>query len=752
MLRPFQHFALCSLILLATPTFAQEEIDLPKGMAPHEWELIDAYRDSRAGVLRGITAPPPVPVRTMGEWEEIQTLCVTWRSYPEVLKQIVRYAKEECEVMVICASSGGNSQSSITSYLLGNNAGGPPLPNLNNITFQTASSNSVWIRDYGPETMYFNEVDSLVLLDWIYNRPRPADDVLSDVIGNAKNIPVFNTTQAPNDLVHTGGNFMADGFGTGFSSNLVVYENGPSGNFNQTNKSAAQIDAIMQQWMGIQGGRYVKMTELPYDNISHIDMHMKLLDEETLLVGEFPPGVSDGPQIEQNLAFVLANYTSVFGTPYEVVRVPMVPSTSGGYPGSPYGNAYYRTYANQIFINKTVLVPTYREQYDTTGLRIIREALPGYRVVGINCENMISASGAIHCITKGIGVSDPLLIRHQRLRDVFAGADPYEVTAYIRHKSGIAAADLYWTTDTTAGFTAIPMVAGAGNNWSASIPAQPAGSTVFYYIRGTANNGKMMDRPIVAPQGAWRFKVNAVDIPATVKLFLEGPYDAGTGLMSDQLRIQGLIPTQEPFTGLGFTMNGGSGATLQPAVLNTSGSQAVVDWVLVELRDADAADQVLRTYPALLRRNGTVVMPDGGPFKFDVGGSYHIAVRHRNHFGCMTAQALELQPGLSLDLSLPATATWGTDARDQVNGVSLLWAGEVVRDGDLKYTGANNDRDPILAKIGGVIPTSTAAGYHLEDVDLDGVVKYTGANNDRDRILQNVGGVVPTAIRVEQLP
>jgi hypothetical protein len=37
-------------------------------------------------------------------------------------------------------------------------------------------------------------------------------------------------------------------------------------------------------------------------------------------------------------------------------------------------------------------------------------------------------------------------------------------------------------------------------------------------------------------------------------------------------------------------------------------------------------------------------------------------------------------------------------------------------------------------------------------VNLDGVVKYTNANNDRDPILQNIGGVIPTNTRQEQLP
>ena len=70
----------------------------------------------------------------------------------------------------------------------------------------------------------------------------------------------------------------------------------------------------------------------------------------------------------------------------------------------------------------------------------------------------------------------------------------------------------------------------------------------------------------------------------------------------------------------------------------------------------------------------------------------------------------------------------------------------------MKYVGNNNDRDPILARIGGTVPTNTVSGYYNEDVNLDGVVKYVGANNDRDITLQNIGGTMPTAVRMEQMP
>ena len=87
-----------------------------------------------------------------------------------------------------------------------------------------------------------------------------------------------------------------------------------------------------------------------------------------------------------------------------------------------------------------------------------------------------------------------------------------------------------------------------------------------------------------------------------------------------------------------------------------------------------------------------------------------------------------------------------------MGGVRCLWAGDASRDGVLRYTGTGNDRDLVLTRIGGSVPTLTAIGYHPEDVNMDGVVKYTGSANDRDPILVNIGGTLPTATRTALLP
>ncbi|MCB0792679.1 MAG: CRTAC1 family protein [Flavobacteriales bacterium] len=241
-----------------------------------------------------------------------------------------------------------------------------------------------------------------------------------------------------------------------------------------------------------------------------------------------------------------------------------------------------------------------------------------------------------------------------------------------------------------------------------------------------------------------------------LKVMLEGPYQTGSGLMNDGLRSNNLVPITQPYGGFGLSVVGDAVmAKLAPSVLLVTGNDAIVDWVWVELRDKNNAANILRARPALVQRDGDVVELDGIthlPMGLE-DDQYHVVVRHRNHLGCMTAGAIALSGSpTAIDLTDPGTTTYGTDARKNVNGTMVLYAGNTVWDGLLKYAGASNDRDPVLLAIGGTVPTSTTTGYLSTDVTMDGTIKYAGANNDRDPILVNIGGSVPTATRAQQLP
>lgn len=120
--------------------------------------------------------------------------------------------------------------------------------------------------------------------------------------------------------------------------------------------------------------------------------------------------------------------------------------------------------------------------------------------------------------------------------------------------------------------------------------------------------------------------LNCVEL--AVKVLLQGPYDSNSENMASNLSTANLLPS----TLDGYTM-------LSSATANT-GTEAIVDWVTIELRDPTDDTFVLATRPALVQADGDVVDMDGSSavqFSGISANSAYVVVRHRNHLGVMTA-------------------------------------------------------------------------------------------------------------------
>ncbi len=246
-------------------------------------------------------------------------------------------------------------------------------------------------------------------------------------------------------------------------------------------------------------------------------------------------------------------------------------------------------------------------------------------------------------------------------------------------------------------------------------------------------------------------------LKVAARVYLGGAYDNGTGLMADMLRSSSHVPAAQPYTSLGYTFTGAlaTSGSIAPGILAYTGSNAIVDWVVLELRNSATPATITASAPALLQRDGDVVAMDGlSVMTFPIPpGSYHVAVRHRNHLATMTATAISLGVNTTtVDMTSTATGTYGTDAQNTIGTVRTLWNGDVNFDGAAKYTGSGNDRDPILTTVGGTTPNNSVVGYQAGDINLDGSVKYTGSGNDRDPILINVGSTTPNNVRNAQIP
>ena len=285
------------------------------------------------------------------------------------------------------------------------------------------------------------------------------------------------------------------------------------------------------------------------------------------------------------------------------------------------------------------------------------------------------------------------------------------------------------------------------------------GTTGWYVTAGTGGSQAFAlgtDNNVYVVGGSTvRLGQPAAGVRISPRVLLEGPFVPGTGLMNDALRSAGLIPMAEPYTALGYMPTGLQAAPTTPGVLATSGNNAIVDHVLIELRSATSSTTVLASRTALVQRDGDVVDVDGvSSVAFSLpAASYFVAVQHRNHLGTMSASPIALSgTSTTVDFTSGSTPTYGIDGRKTIGSVRVLWAGDVTFNHQVKYTGTGNDRDPILVRVGSTTPNSTVNGYFPEDVNLDGVVKYTGTGNDRDLVLVTVGGTTPNAVRTAQLP
>jgi hypothetical protein len=288
------------------------------------------------------------------------------------------------------------------------------------------------------------------------------------------------------------------------------------------------------------------------------------------------------------------------------------------------------------------------------------------------------------------------------------------------------------------------------------------GATYAFYVRATDLVGNT-EGPKFAGEQTVVFESTMAGLQVAARVLLQGPYVSAAQLMHDSLRVQGRLPLTEPYTGLNnFVHAGGGGEQTTPAVLAVTGSNAIVDWVFLELRSATSPAQVVATRAALLQRDGDITDVDGvSPVSFGAAvnaANYYLTIRHRNHLGVQLGAEKLFTRGAVVSVDFTALPPEGfyahnglSPAQRLVGGKYVLWAGNGRTDPQLKYNGSNNDRTAILSVVGLATPNAIVPGYRLADYNLDGVVKYNGTANDRIILLGNVGITTPSAVVEEQV-
>ena len=337
-----------------------------------------------AASLASYLQPPAFPYRAPAEFETLRAVLFRWPS------DWVSMQPFWARMIEVCARAGVRAavwvstpvqQQSALAYL--QHQGVPT----DHIRWVVDPTNTVWIRDYGPQIIASLDSPQGGVVDFHYSNSRKLDDKTPVIVALGLHLPYVDRQHT--EVVYTeGGNLNHDGFGAVVYSQRT-YKRNPG-------VPPQEIDRrILSAFQAVKG---IVPKDLSLDGTGHVDMFMKIVRPDTVLVGQYKPYQVDYEALESNAA-LLARETNGRGDPWRVVRIVQ--------PDIYYAQfllPVVRTYTNSLIVNDYVIVPVYGIPEDDEALAVYRDVLPGKTLVPLDAREIIPSGGAWHCVTMEVAV------------------------------------------------------------------------------------------------------------------------------------------------------------------------------------------------------------------------------------------------------------------------------------------------------------------------------------------------------------
>ncbi len=225
-------------------------------------------------------------------------------------------------------------------------------------------------------------------------------------------------------------------------------------------------------------------------------------------------------------------------------------------------------------------------------------------------------------------------------------------------------------------------------------------------------------------------------ITLEITLILEGAFIPGDPpLMNTHLSDIGLLPSSQPFAPALPYFGNPEPVWYYPGDESIDITiEGVVDWVLLELRDAPAPElafnnTVVDRQAALLLNDGSIVGTDGLPPTFTVSYQFnlYVVVYHRNHLAIMSSEELNETRGVyRWDFTRGDDKAFGGSERKAQHPLRQLKDGYYAMiggDGDGNGQVQTQDKNKVW------IPQAGLSGYLAADFDLNGQIQTQDKND-----------------------
>ncbi|MDR1976793.1 MAG: agmatine deiminase family protein [Campylobacteraceae bacterium] len=313
--------------------------------------------------------------RLFAEWERQSSLLFAlphqntdWLPYlDEILLSYEKFIKTAAKYQhctVLCANK---------------EAAGKLLGKSDNITLIELPTNDTWIRDFG--AIDVEDGDEIISYDFTFNAWGGKFEAGLDNAVNEKLFKLGKNRLVKVDMVLEGGSIDSNGDGVLLTTAKCLLEENRNPDFGKN-----EIDAKLKELFGLKRIIWLDNGFLKGDDTdSHVDTLARFITKDTIAYTVCEDEEDEHFEELKKMEEELKN------TGFKLLPLPLPK------PVFFEGERLPATYANFVFVNGAVLVPTYGDKNDLRVQEILKAALPNHKIEALDAKVFIRQHGSLHC-------------------------------------------------------------------------------------------------------------------------------------------------------------------------------------------------------------------------------------------------------------------------------------------------------------------------------------------------------------------
>jgi agmatine deiminase len=265
-----------------------------------------------------------------------------------------------------------------------------------NIHFIEYETDDTWARDCS--VLCVEEDKEITLLDFTFTAWGGKFEATKDDLMSQRIAKHYSEKMITHDFILEGGGVESNGEGLVLTTAECVLN---------TNRNATltpeQVDEKLKDFFGAKEILTLHNGYLSGDDTdSHIDTLARFVSKDTIMYVHCEDKNDEHyealREMEKELEILAQKHK------LKLITLPMADALHYDDERLP------ATYANFLFVNGAILVPTYGGSQDEKALAIFKATFPKLDIVGVDCSVLVRQHGSLHCVTmnfaRGVSIVD----------------------------------------------------------------------------------------------------------------------------------------------------------------------------------------------------------------------------------------------------------------------------------------------------------------------------------------------------------